>query len=89
MAKLPPIQTLSACPHCGYEEFYVVQTYSGRGRYARRFDGIETYNGEMYDCLNVKAGKTAFCGRCDKRVACWNDEEDGNDYGKPEPGRCA
>lgn len=35
MAKLPPIQTLSECPHCGGDEFYVVQTYSGKGVYRR------------------------------------------------------
>ena len=34
MSKLPPIQEVSACPHCGNDdEFYVMQTYSGRGIY--------------------------------------------------------
>lgn len=35
MAKLPSIQEVRACPHCGNDdEFYVVQTYSGRGTIA-------------------------------------------------------
>lgn len=43
MANLPSIQQVTACPHCGNDdEFYVKQTYSGRGVYKRCFDGYIT-----------------------------------------------
>ncbi|APB61018.1 hypothetical protein ACXHIE_005838 [Pseudomonas aeruginosa] len=80
MAKLPPIQTLSECPHCGGDEFYVVQTYSGKGVYRRCFNGYRADNSHMYDGLNHKVGKRAFCGDCDKPVASWDDDADSGAY---------
>lgn len=84
MAKLPPIQTLSACPHCGGEEFYVMQVYKGKGAYHRRFDGYSADNTGMYDCLNVRVGKRAFCTDCHKPVASWDDNTDQGAYGKED-----
>ena len=81
--RLPPIQEVKACPHCGNDdEFYVVQRYSGQGVYRRCFDGYETDNTGMYDCLDFKVSKRAFCGVCDKPVARWDDESDAKAYTK-------
>lgn len=89
MAKLPPIQTLKACPHCGCNSFYVMQRYSGKGPYSRRFDGLVTANPEMYDCLATKADKTAFCDYCGKAVARWDEDADAPHYNKTRPGHYA
>lgn len=84
-AKLPPIQQVRACPHCGNDdEFYVVQRYSGQGVYRRCFDGYTTDNSHMYDCLNTKVSKRAFCGRCDKPVASWDEDTDHAYYTKQQ-----
>lgn len=82
MAKaLPSIQTLSACPFCGCAEFFVKQRYSGQGCYNRQFNGQPgASNGQMYDCLNVTVGKTAFCCGCGEPVARWDEDADGNHY---------
>lgn len=81
MAALPPIQEVKACPHCGNDdEFYVIQTYSGRGVYRRGFDGIVTDNSQMYDCLNAKVSKRAYCASCDKPVAQWDEKADASRY---------
>lgn len=83
MSKLPPIQEVTACPYCGNDdEFYVKQTYSGRGVYRRGFDGYVTDNSHMYDCLNAKVSKWAYCSTCDKPVAQWDDIADGQHYNK-------
>ncbi|WP_326430338.1 hypothetical protein VQ574_21685 (plasmid) [Stutzerimonas frequens] len=78
--KLPPIQSLSACPHCGCAEFYVEQTYSGKGPYHRTFAGGLGDNGEMYDCINHKAGKRAFCSDCREPVASWDEDKDADAF---------
>jgi hypothetical protein len=79
MAKrLPPITELTACPHCGGDEFYVVQRYKGTGNYNRRFDGGSADNTTMYDCLKEVAGKIAFCVDCNVALARW-DQEANND----------
>ena len=82
MATLPSIQDLQACPHCGGEEFYVVQRYSGRGVYRRTFDGHFADNSHMYDCLNTTVGKRAFCSDCEVPVARWDEDQDGEKYNK-------
>ncbi|HEJ2342260.1 TPA: hypothetical protein ACWLUJ_005777 [Pseudomonas aeruginosa] len=84
MAKLPPIQTLSECPHCGADQFYVVQVYSGKGAYHRRFDGYSADNTDMYNCLNHRASKRAFCSECDRPVASWDETVDPKAYVKDE-----
>ncbi|EPQ6932490.1 hypothetical protein ACUVZD_000133 [Pseudomonas aeruginosa] len=86
MAKLPPIQTLSECPHCASEEFYVVQVYSGKGSYHRRFDGYTADNAQMYDCLSQRVGKRAFCSECHRPVASWDEAADPAAYGKDNHG---
>ncbi|WP_219096264.1 hypothetical protein [Pseudomonas sp. UMAB-40] len=83
MATLPPIHEVKACPHCGNDdEFYVMQTYSGRGVYRRGFDGYVTDNTDMYDCLSAKVSKRAYCATCHKPVAQWDEEADSPHYGK-------
>lgn len=34
----------------------------------------------MYEGLNHKVGKRAFCGDCDKPVASWDDDADSGAY---------
>lgn len=83
MAKLPSIQEVRACPHCGNDdEFYVKQTYSGRGVYRRGFDGYITDNSHMYDCLDAKVSKRAYCATCHKPVAVWDEDADSSNYTK-------
>lgn len=60
---------IEECPYCGCKEFYYNQSMTGRGRMNARYDGKETDNGEMHECLNYKTiGKFAYCYECDKRV---------------------
>lgn len=80
---LPHIQDVKCCPHCGNDdEFYVIQTYSGKGKYKRGFDGFVTDNTEMYDCLDAKVSKKAFCESCDMPVAKWDEKLDSKEYTK-------
>lgn len=82
-AALPPIETLTACPHCGGGEFYVNVRYSGRGVYYRRFDGCEgADNSQMYDAVNAVESKTAHCGTCERPVARWDESTNGRNYNK-------
>lgn len=74
--RLPPITELKACPHCGCDEFYVVQRYKGTGKYNRRFDGGSADNTTMYDCLIESPGKIAFCVDCTVAIARWDQEAD-------------
>lgn len=79
--KLPPIQDVKICPHCGGDQFYVMQRYSGRGQYHRKLDGTEgASNGLMYDCLVHKVEKTAFCSDCEKPIAKWDQDTDSPAY---------
>lgn len=84
MAKLPPIQSLSKCPHCGSETFYVMQAYAGKGAYYRRFDGYQAENSGMYDSLRHRISKRAFCGECKKPLASWDEATDSAAYGKDD-----
>lgn len=82
---LPSIQDVKKCPHCGNDdEFYVKQTYSGQGLYRRCFNGFKTDNTEMYDCLNAKVSKRAYCSVCDKPVAKWDEDADSREYVKTD-----
>lgn len=87
MAKnLPPITEVKACPYCGHGEFAVKQSYQGSGVYYRRLDGKEgASNTEMYDCLSHKAGKIAYCGRCEKPIGRWDEDNYSQHYGKFNP----
>lgn len=75
---LPTLAELSACPHCGSDEFYVRYVYSGKGIYARRYDGVTdgVDNSGMYDSLVMKPGNRAFCVDCHKPVASYAGERD-------------
>lgn len=80
-SKLPPITDLQRCPHCGCDEFAVKQAYNGSGSYYRRMDGREgADNAGMYDCLNVKTGKLAYCARCEKPIGRWDEHEHSQHY---------
>lgn len=87
MAKnLPPITEVQACPYCGCDEFAVKQSYQGSGVYRRLLDGKEgADNAEMYDCLNVKVGKIAYCGKCEKPIGRWDEENHAQHYNKFDP----
>lgn len=60
------------------DEFYVIKTYSGRGIKNRGFSGYITDNSHMYDCLDAKVSKRAFCIRRNKPVAVWHVKVDGS-----------
>ncbi|WP_086214166.1 hypothetical protein [Acinetobacter sp. ANC 3813] len=57
---------IEKCPACGHDEFYRKGTVSGCYVYRYRFDGEETYNGEMHDTITYKEGKTCYCAECHK-----------------------
>lgn len=78
--KLPPIQSLSACPHCEGDQFFVVHTYRGKGGYHRTFGGGLGDNSGMYDTLHHQAGKRAFCSDCHNPVASWDEDKDDAAY---------
>ncbi|MNJ53535.1 hypothetical protein D3C77_489280 [compost metagenome] len=73
---LPALAELTGCPHCGGDTYYVRYTYSGKGAYHRRYDGVSegTDNSGMYDKLGMKPGKRAFCSDCHKPVAQYHGE---------------
>jgi transcriptional regulator with XRE-family HTH domain len=84
--RLPPIIEVESCPHCGHDEFAVKQTYQGSGLYYRRLDGKEgADNTEMYNCLNHKVGKIAYCGMCEEPIGRWDETEHSKNYHKFNP----
>lgn len=61
--------SLTECPYCGYDEYYIKVHYSGTGICRLRFDGDLAENGDLYDCLkDTIVGKFAYCCNCDKRI---------------------
>lgn len=82
MAKrLPPITEVTACPHCGSTTFYVEQTYKGPGIYHRSLIGeAGVDNSGMYDNLDIKVGKTAFCSDCHEPIAKWDEDANREAY---------
>ena len=77
-AKLPTLAELTACPHCGCEEYYVRYQYSGKGVYGRSYNGNNegVNNSGMYDKLVMTPGKRAYCTDCDKPVAIYSGEHE-------------
>ena len=70
--KNPPFQK---CPYCGCEEFYVNVRISGFSRFNFCFDGSDTYNGELFDSVDVrKNGVYAYCKDCEKRLFRYRDK---------------
>lgn len=60
---------ISECPHCGDSEGYFVKVYlSGRSHTRYTWDGEYGDNEDMYDSLNAKVGKYAYCTDCEKRL---------------------
>ena len=61
---------MKCCPYCGYEEFYIKQSYSGKCDYNMRFDGdTDVENGSMWDNATMKdINKYVRCGNCEKKL---------------------
>ena len=60
---------IDKCPHCGSDEgFYNNFRVSGWSRYKYRFDGEDAYNGDMWDHINSKDSKKAYCCKCEKEI---------------------
>lgn len=59
----------SQCPYCGCEEFTIRLRVSGVIYEHHRFDGDRAENVGMWDNAHTRAGKTAYCRDCDKRIA--------------------
>lgn len=61
---------IERCPHCGKGTgFYQKNYVYGPVSYNLKFDGTEDDNSEMYNALNYKYGKVAYCSECDKKIA--------------------
>jgi len=65
-------QPVTACPFCGYEEFFVSAKMSGWGQYFIRFDSHAGDNTTLHDGLHYRLGSVAKCGNCNKRVGRFN-----------------
>ena len=61
-------EPMDSCPHCGNDEYYVMQTFSGKGACNYRFDGGDADNTHMHDSVDYKEQKTAFCTNCQKKL---------------------
>lgn len=59
---------LSACPYCGCEQFYVRATVYGTTSVFYRFDGEPGDNTHMWDYVQTREQKTAFCGECQRKL---------------------
>ncbi|HHQ2687554.1 hypothetical protein LDZ95_19580 [Pseudomonas aeruginosa] len=69
-ATLPPITSLTACPHCGGAEYSVRVQYRGAGEVHTCFDGTSGFdNSGMYDGLKATPGKIAYCHDCGVAIA--------------------
>jgi len=60
---------MKECPYCGSDDGYYTKS-SVRGTVIMRskFDGSDSENGDMYDYLTHKYGKTAYCLGCKKKL---------------------
>lgn len=76
-ASLPPITSLTVCPHCGGDEYVVRVQYRGSGAVRTSFDGTSGFdNSGMYDDLVAVPGKVAYCGDCGRAIG-YNDRQHG------------
>ncbi|HBS4810765.1 MULTISPECIES: hypothetical protein [Enterobacterales] len=66
MAKLKT--SISKCPHCGYDEFYVRARVSGYTSVHYRYDGDYGDNTHMWDYVEMNEQKTAYCSNCHKKI---------------------
>lgn len=56
---------ITCCPHCGSEDgFYTLSDYINV-RVRSGFDGREMENGEMYDGVDIRYHRYAYCISCD------------------------
>ena len=61
-------ETITECPNCGFDEYYLVCRMSGTGASHYRYDGGEAENSQMHDCLKYTDGKIAYCSNCQKKL---------------------
>lgn len=69
-SSLPPVTSLTECPHCGGDEYFVRVQYRGSGKTASNFNGSAGFdNSGMYDDLVSMPGKIAYCRDCERPIA--------------------
>lgn len=60
---------LKACPHCGSDnQFYILSTVSGKIAEHYLFNGERGDNTHMWDYVNTKPQKIAFCSECQRKI---------------------
>lgn len=60
---------ISECPHCGNSEGYFIKVYlTGRSQTRYTWNGEYDDNSDMYDSLQDRASKYAYCTNCEKRL---------------------
>ena len=60
---------MKKCPHCGStESYYLKYQVYGSAKCYFNFDGSEAENGDMYEYLQHKGGKVAYCSNCHKKI---------------------
>lgn len=67
----PPViePALTECPHCGCDEFIIEFRVAGKIREHHRFDGQNTFNGDMWNGLRQTPLKKVTCADCTKPIA--------------------
>jgi hypothetical protein len=63
------IAPIDKCPYCDSEEgYYIKEKVAGAIHFKTKFDGTESDNSDMYDHLEHKSSKSAYCVNCHKRL---------------------
>lgn len=55
---------MKECPFCGSDKYYLSEYYYGTFDFEHSFRGEECDNSGMYDGLQVRTNKRAYCKKC-------------------------
>ena len=56
---------IKECPFCGSDKYYVSEYYYGKFEFTQSFREEECDNSGMYDGLQVRTNKRAYCKECE------------------------
>lgn len=72
---LPSVHTVTECPKCGESEgFFIRSRVSGVIQIHFSFDGTGVDNSGMYDSVQHKDLKLAYCSICSNKLGRWDEE---------------
>lgn len=55
---------IKECPFCSSDKYYVSEYCYGSYEFEESFTGEDCDNSGMYDGLNIKRNKSAYCRKC-------------------------